>query len=101
MEYLLFIAIVLALVEYRKYQGTKEFRDVQEMMKSHCSLVTRAMESQRKETAEKVETLRLTILPLEEFIKQAHSDLGAIVKEQGTQERMKLQEVQYDTVEGL
>lgn len=101
MEYLFFIAIVLALVEYRDFKAKTRYRAIESQLKRTTRLIQAQISEDKKGIHLELAKVQAALTPLDEFVRQAHQDLGEVIKEVKSQEQVGLREVPYDTVEGL
>lgn len=106
MEYLLFIAIVLALIEWRDVKQNKRYEAIENQLAISNAAIVSILEKHAKKVSEDFHALSAEIRPLKEFLDKAHTDLGTIVKEyeingipMHLQRGGKMPE--FDAVEGL
>lgn len=106
MEHLLFIAIVLALIEWRKVEQNKQFKAIEAQIAGGQAAIKCLVDSHRASISTELALLRQEIAPFGELISKAHADLAMIVKEYELNGipihlRRGIPEQQFDAIEGL
>lgn len=106
MEHLLFIAIVLALIEWRKVEQNKQFKAIEAQLECGLLSLRSLVDEQKKFMAKEFVLVRAEIGPSIDFLTKAHGDLGMIVKEYELNGipihlRRGIPEQQFDAIEGL
>lgn len=106
MEYLLFIAIVLALIEWRDVKQNNRYHEIEKLLVDSFKRLESDASAGIENCNRQIADLKEEIAPLAEFLMKAHTDLATIVQEYELNGiplhlRRGIPEQPFDAVEGL
>ena len=81
MEHLVFIAIVIALIEFKEFKQNRRYKAIQQGVEILRVSMEVQISKQGMHTEQAISALRSEITPLAEFLTKAQTDLSTIVQE--------------------